>query len=127
MSRTITIDLPESIYQQLYVRSQQSQRSLEAELLAMFLPPMPQTQGLVPLPLAYQEVIHFLGRGATAADILNFHLSAPAQARARLLLQKNRDQTLTPSERAELDFYVELENFMALLKNSLISQRFVCL
>jgi len=122
MSYTVTLNLPEAFYQQLYVRSQQSQRSLETELLSLLMPPVPEVSHLSVLPMAYQEVIAFLGRGATSTEIVNFRLSPQAQARAKSLLQKNRDQTLTPSDNAELDFYVELENFMALLKMQALQQ-----
>jgi hypothetical protein len=122
MTHTVTLDLPETLYTQLSHRSARSQRSLEDELLALLvskLPVVEATQGASP---AYNEVIEFLGRGATAEEIANFRLSAKAQVRAQLLLEKNREGSLSSAEEAELDLYVELENFMALIKIQALKQ-----
>jgi len=112
---TMTLDLPETLYQQLHYRSQQSHRSIEVELLTLLVPKVPVPR-LPILPLAYQEVIEFLGQGTTAQAMANFRPSPKAQERAKLLLQKNREDSLTTAEMAELDMYVDLENFIALLK-----------
>ncbi len=114
---TVTLNLPETIYQRLRRRSQQSQRPLEDELLDLLASQasLPELTG--DMPPAYIEVIEFLGRGATAQEIANFRLSAAAQARAQALLARHKAETLSPPEERELDLYIELENFMALLKN----------
>ena len=71
---------------------------------------------------AYSEVIEFLGCGATPQEIAEFRLSPTAKARASALLNKNKEGTLTPSEEAELDSYIELEAFMGLLKVQALQQ-----
>ncbi|MCB0209930.1 MAG: hypothetical protein KDJ52_11395 [Anaerolineae bacterium] len=119
---TVTLDLPESLYQQLSRRSQQFQHSLEEELLAILTMKMRSSETADHLPSAYSEVIEFLGHGATPQEIAEFRLSATAKARASALLNKNKEGTLTPSEEAELDSYVELEAFIGLLKVQALRQ-----
>ena len=113
-THTVTLDLPETLYRHLRRRSKQSQRSLEDELLALLVSKLPAAEAK--MSLAYNELIEFLGRGPTAEEIANFRLSSAAQARAQSLLEKNREGILNPAEETELDLYVELENFMALIK-----------
>ena len=119
---TVTLNLPEPLYQQLSRRSQQLHRSLEDELLAVLTTKMRSSETAGNLPPAYNEVIEFLGCGATAQEISEFHLSPTAQARARSLLDKNKEGALTPAEEAELDSYIELEDFMGLLKVQALRQ-----
>lgn len=119
---TVTLDLPEPLYQQLSRRSQQLHRSLEEELVALLTMKMRSPESPTNLPPAYNEVIEFLGRGATAKEIAEFRLSPEAQARAQLLLQKSKEDTLSPVEEIELDAYVELEDFVALLKIRALQQ-----
>ncbi len=113
---TVTLELPDTLYAQLQRRSQQSQQPLETELLRLLPPQLPSTANLPELPLAYQEVITFLGQGVSAQEIINFQLSSQAQERATSLIQQHKAGQLSPAELAELDLYVELENFVALLK-----------
>jgi hypothetical protein len=67
-------------------------------------------------PLAYAEVLDFLLTRPTPHDILTFKVSDAAQARLRLLLDKNREEALSTTEEAELDIYEQLEHLMILLK-----------
>jgi hypothetical protein len=121
-THTVTLNLPEAIYQRLKQRSQQAQRSLEDELLAVLVTKIPTTETLQDSPLAYTEIVEFLGHGATAQEIAEFRLSQTAQNRAQSLLQKNKEGLLSPAEEAELELYVELENFMALIKIQALQQ-----
>ena len=65
---------------------------------------------------AYAEVLDFLLTRPTPYDILTFKVSDAAQARLRLLLDKNREEALSTTEEAELDIYEQLEHLMILLK-----------
>jgi hypothetical protein len=121
-THTITLNLPEPLYQRLNQRSQQLQRSLEEELIALLSTKVPATKTGEKMPLATSEVVEFLGRGASAQEIAEFRLSSAAQTRAKELLQKNRDESLTPAEEAELEAYVELEDFMGLIKLHALQQ-----
>ena len=114
-THTVTLNIPEPLYHHLQRRSQLLQRSLEDELLALLAAKSP-ADSLQNTPLAYKEVVEFLGHGATAKEITEFRLSPQAQARAQTLLQKNKEDKLTPAEEAELELYIELEDFMALVK-----------
>ena len=114
-THTITLNIPESLYHQLQQRSQRLQRSLEDELIALLVTKVP-VDTLKNTPLAYKEIVEFLGHGATAKEIAEFRLSPQAQARAQSLLQKHKEDLLSPAEEAELELYIELEDFMALVK-----------
>lgn len=74
------------------------------------------TANLQEIPQAYIEVLDFLITSPTPQDIIVFKVSPEAQERLRLLLDKNRENTLTVSEVAELDVYEQLEHLMILMK-----------
>lgn len=117
MSRSVTLELPDELYQKFQRRSQQTKRPLEEELLTAFaldLPLLPtaKTEQLQ----AYDEVLDFLSRGPSAAEIVQFRLSEQARQQTRLLLSKERDYGLTKAESNELDFYVELGDFLGILR-----------
>lgn len=114
---TVTIELPDVLYQKFAARSRQTKRSLEEELLTAFAVDLP----LLPLPdaahtKAYDEVLNFLASGPAPAEILQFQLPTEARQRASLLLQKARTQGLTDAENQELDFYVALGDFLGILR-----------
>lgn len=117
INHTVTIELPDILYQKFAARSRQTKRSLEEELVTAFAVDLP----MLPLPEAanakvYDEVLNFLASGPSPAEILQFQLSAEARQRANLLLQKDRAQGLTDVESQELDFYVALGDFLGILR-----------
>ena len=65
---------------------------------------------------AYDELVDLFADPAVAERILAFHPSPAMQARIEELLEKNRQETLTPDEKAELDEVERLEHFMRLIK-----------
>jgi hypothetical protein len=65
---------------------------------------------------AWDEVDEFLLSGPSVQQIVDFHPSDAIQARARLLLDRNREGNLSETERLELDDFQALENFMRRLK-----------
>lgn len=65
---------------------------------------------------AYVEILDFLASGPGPEEIINFRVSPEAQERVSQLLEKNRERTLTSSENAELDLYVQIDQLMTLLK-----------
>jgi hypothetical protein len=79
------------------------------------------TANLQEIPKAYLEVLDFLVTRPTPQDILAFKVSPEAQERLSSLLDKNRENTLTDSEVAELDVYEQLEHLMILMKARAIS------
>lgn len=74
------------------------------------------TANLEEIPLVYIEVLDFLVTRPTSQEIVAFKVSSEVQDRLRLLLDKNREGTLTASESAELDVYEQLDHLMVLMK-----------
>ncbi|MDQ7025160.1 MAG: hypothetical protein Q9P01_08190 [Anaerolineae bacterium] len=70
----------------------------------------------VPAVSAIDEVLDFLVSTPTPQQIVKFHASEAAQLRLRYLLEANRNGTLTPEERAELDEAERLNHFIMMLK-----------
>ena len=62
------------------------------------------------------EVLSFLVSAPTPEQIITFHASEAAQERLRLLLDGNRNGTLTERERAELDEMNQIDHFFTLIK-----------
>ncbi|MBI1877977.1 MAG: hypothetical protein HYR94_07090 [Chloroflexi bacterium] len=117
MSYSVTLELPDELYQKFKRRSQQTKRSLEDELLTAFaldLPVLPMTEtGELQ---AYNEVLEFLTGGPSAAEIAQFRLSSESRHRAQTLLTQEKERELTAAEAKELDFYIELGDFLGLLR-----------
>jgi len=65
---------------------------------------------------AYYEIIDFIAGGTTPEQVIDFHPSPEAQQRIADLLQRERDQLLTPDEKAELDHFIELEHILRMAK-----------
>ena len=65
---------------------------------------------------AYHEIIDFIAAGTTPEDVANFHPSPDAQKRIADLLEREREQCLSPDERAELDHFMELEHILRMAK-----------
>ena len=115
----LTLDVSDELMQRL----QPLQDCLPALLTLLVEAISSQTEGpplsAVPsteTPLAYAEVLDLLLTRPTPHDILAFKVSDAAQARLRLLLDKNREETLSAPEEAELNIYEQLEHLMILLK-----------
>jgi hypothetical protein len=69
----------------------------------------------LPRPL-YREITDFLAENPTTQQIMTFKISTAAQERLEHLLDKNREEALSPGERAELDIYRQLSEWMTILK-----------
>jgi hypothetical protein len=117
MTQSVTLELPDEVYQKFKARSQQTKRSIEEELVTAFaldlsiLPPL-ETGGM----RAYNEVIGFLASGPSVGEIAQFKLSDEIRQRASTLLAKERAQGLTEDEAKELDYYVDLGDFLGILR-----------
>jgi hypothetical protein len=64
----------------------------------------------------FDEIIDFLTSCPPAEDVVAFKPSAALQNRADVLLEKNREGTLTISEKEELDQFMVIEHLMRLAK-----------
>ena len=74
-------------------------------------------QSLISFPQkSYDEIIDFLARGTSPAEVLAFRPSEEVQERVRFLLERNSADELTEDEAAELELFGELEHVMQLVK-----------
>ena len=65
---------------------------------------------------AFDGLLELLATNADPQQILGFHLPEDNQRRLDELLAKNRANTLTDSDRAELESFEQLEHVVRLLK-----------
>lgn len=61
-------------------------------------------------------VTDFLGSAPTLEEIAAYRLPDDLQARAHLLLEKNRDGTLSAGERLEMEEFRQIDHLMTLVK-----------
>lgn len=64
----------------------------------------------------YREITQFLVSGPTREQILAFKIRQAAQERLEMLLETNREATLSPQEQAELETYLQLSEWFSILK-----------
>lgn len=62
------------------------------------------------------EVLDFLVSAPAPEQIIAFHASDQAQEQLRLLLDQNRNGTLTEAEKAELEEMSRVDHFFTLIK-----------
>ena len=65
---------------------------------------------------AYFEIIDFIARGTTPDAVIRFRPSAEAQRRVADLIDREKEQGLSPDEKSELDHFLELEHVMRMAK-----------
>lgn len=115
----LTIEIPDDLAQQL-APFQNQLSELFTRLIVTILPseksPSLELPTTTELPLTYLETLDFLATRPTCEQLLTFKVSEQSQKRLQTLLQKNRDRSLNPSEKAELDVYEQLDALMSLLK-----------
>lgn len=70
---------------------------------------------------AFDEIIDFLASAPSAEAIIAYKPPELLQARMHDLMQKNRQDTLTPEEEAELDEFLRMNRFMSRLQAKTIS------
>lgn len=71
---------------------------------------------VVPEPTPTEEVLDFLLSKPSPEAVLALRPSPTAQERLRYLLDGSRNSSLNDAERAELDSYLQLEQFVRRLK-----------
>jgi len=64
----------------------------------------------------YLEIVDFFASGTTPRTVADFKLSPAVQERASQLLELAKEDKLTSDEEAELDHFVELEQFLRMAK-----------
>jgi hypothetical protein len=65
---------------------------------------------------AYDEIINFLAAGTTPKSLIEFQPSETTQERVADLIFREKNSTLTPEEKTELDQYMMLEHLFRLAK-----------
>lgn len=61
-------------------------------------------------------MIDFIAEGTSPEKVIAFRPSEGTQERARLLLAKEKEESLTSEEKSELDYFLLLEHLMRLAK-----------
>ncbi len=65
---------------------------------------------------AYLEIIDFIATGTTPETVANYRPSREVQQRVAELIAREKDESLTPEEKSELDHFVELEHILRMAK-----------
>ena len=65
---------------------------------------------------AYFEIIEFIAAGTTSEAVAHFLPSPEAQRRVAELIEREKEEGLSPEEAAELDHFMELEHILRMAK-----------
>lgn len=103
----LTVEVPENLGRRL-----ESEREHLAEIIESGL----RLKKWVGASALAREGIDFLASGPQPKEIVTFRPSEAAQDRSRELLRKNREETLSPAEEAELEEMALLDHLMTLIK-----------
>ena len=68
------------------------------------------------MTLAHEEIIDFILAGKTPEQVAAFQASEAVKARVNDLIHREKNESLSPAETAELDSYMQLEHLMRLAK-----------
>ena len=64
----------------------------------------------------YFEIIEFIATGTTPEAVARFQPSPEAQQRVAGLIEREKEGSLSPQDRAELDDFMELEHILRMAK-----------
>lgn len=114
---TIILDVPDELAERIQQVGQQLPQLLH---YTMNIAGIPEADGYAASTATIspflQEVADFLVGSPTPAQIVAFKASGEAQARVEELLDRNREESLTPQERSELDAIQSTNHLLMLLK-----------
>jgi hypothetical protein len=111
---TITIEVPDDLAAQLDPKTLSVMlREMVARKTAGLESIDQDTQQSSPI---YREITEFLSNSPAIEQIIVFKISPTAQERLEYLLQNNREEVLNPQEQAELDTYLQLSEWISILK-----------
>jgi len=65
---------------------------------------------------AYFEIIDFIAAGTTPEAVVHFRPSAEAQQILADLIEREKENALSPEEKAELEHFTELEHILRMAK-----------
>jgi hypothetical protein len=118
---TITLEVPDELAEQFKIDPSALPpliREVVAAKSAKFSESQASASDAQPI---YREIVDFLSSSPTAEQIAAFKISDEAQERLEELLDKNREEGLTPEERSELDTYGQLNHLIIRLKARALS------
>lgn len=75
---------------------------------------------------AYLEIIDFIAAGTTPRAVIKFRPSPEAQRKVEELIAREKEGSLSPGEKQELDHFMELEHILRMAKakaRQILSQR----
>ena len=64
----------------------------------------------------YLDIIDFIAAGTTPEAVADFRPSLEAQQRLAALIQIEKEGSLSPEEKAELDHFMDLEHILRMAK-----------
>jgi hypothetical protein len=114
---TITLEVPDELAAHFKIAPAALPALIREAVAAKVARLSPQDGGDELAPPIYQEMIDLLTSGPTADQLLTFKISESAQERLEELLRKNREEELTAEERADLNTYLRLSEYLTKLKS----------
>ncbi len=66
--------------------------------------------------LAYDEFVDFIAAGSTPQGVIDFRPSEETKAHVADLIRRQKSDSLSPDETAELNHYLRIEHVMRLAK-----------
>ncbi len=113
---TITLEVPDELAAQFKIAPAALTALIREVVAAKVARSSSQNGSDESAPPVYQEIIDLLTSGPNADQLLAFKISDSAQERLEELLHKNREAELTAEERAELNTYLRLSEYLTKLK-----------
>jgi hypothetical protein len=113
---TITLEVPDELAAHFKIAPAALSALIREAVAAKVSRLSPQPGSDESAPPIYQEIIDLLTSGPNAGQLVAFKISDPAQERLEELLRRNREEELTAEERAELNTYLRLSEYLTKLK-----------
>ncbi|MDX2042729.1 MAG: hypothetical protein SF097_16025 [Acidobacteriota bacterium] len=113
---TITLEVPDDLASQFKISPAALPSLIREAVASKFAKSSPPSTNRELASPAYQEIIDLLTSGPTPDQLLAFKISTAAQERLEELLDKNREEEITAEERAEINTYARLSEYLTKLK-----------
>lgn len=113
---TITLEIPDELAAELKITPAALPNLIREAVAAKVARAALQSSIESTAPIS-QEIVDLLTSGPTVAQLIAFKISDAAQERVEELLFKNREEELSAEERAELNIYLRLSEYVTKLKS----------
>jgi hypothetical protein len=113
---TITLEVPDELAAQFKIAPAALSALIREAVASKMARISPRNNGDELARPIYQEIIDLMTSGPTADQLIAFKISEAAQERLEELLHKNREEELTAEEKAELNTYLRLSQYVTKLK-----------